>query len=135
MSENNNSSLLKKMKEFKLRDFATIFVFIGICTLLAIAKGDVFLSGGNIENIFKQIATNSILAGGMTIVLLIGGIDLSVGSVACFSSLIAAMLLQNGTNMYFAIFVGLVTGAILGTTKRHRSLHCSRYRISSSRFP
>ncbi len=115
MKQVNNSANLKKLKKFELRDFGTIFVFVGICILLAIAKGDVFLSGGNIENIFKQIATNSILAGGMTIVLLIGGIDLSVGSVACFSSLVAATLLQNGTNMYLAIFVGLVTGAILGS--------------------
>lgn len=115
MIEKSNSAMLKKVKKFELRDFATIFVFIGICIILAIAKGDVFLSGGNVENIFKQIATNSILAGGMTIVLLIGGIDLSVGSVACFSSLISAFLLQSGMNMYLAIFVGLATGAIIGT--------------------
>ncbi len=114
MSENSNSSTMK-MKKIQMRDFATIFVFIGICIILSIAKGDVFLSGGNVENIFKQIATNSILAGGMTIVLLTGGIDLSVGSVACFSSLIAAFLLRDGTNMIFAILVGLLTGAILGT--------------------
>ena len=68
MIEKSNSAMLKKVKKFELRDFATIFVFIGICIILAIAKGDVFLSGGNVENIFKQIATNSILAGGMTIV-------------------------------------------------------------------
>lgn len=113
MSEKNHSVI--KLKKFNMRDFATIFVFIGICLILSIAKGNVFLSGGNVENIFKQIATNSILAGGMTIVLLIGGIDLSVGSVACFSALISAFLLRDGTNMVLAIFVGLVTGAILGT--------------------
>ena len=112
-----NKAAAETMKKRRLetRDLVTIFVLIGLCVALAIAKGDVFLTSKNIENIFKQISTNALLAGGMTIVLLLGGIDLSVGSVACLSALITASLLQGGGNLFLSIVAGLGMGALLGT--------------------
>lgn len=115
MSEKNTA--VKRNRKLDVKDIAVILVFVGLCAIMAIAKGDIFLTGSNIENIFKQIATNAILAGGMTVVLLIGGIDLSVGSVACLSSLITTMILRasGGGNLVLAILVGLLLGAVLGT--------------------
>ncbi len=53
-----------------------------------------FLSGTNIMNLFRQNSIQGIIAVGMTMVLISGGIDLSVGSIAGFASVCCAMLLK-----------------------------------------
>lgn len=50
-----------------------------------------FLTGRNLANVVKQISINGILAVGMTVVIITGGIDLSVGSIVSLSSIVAAM--------------------------------------------
>lgn len=79
-----------------------------------------FLTTRNILNILKQASITSILAIGMTFVLLTGGIDLSVGSVTAFSSVFAAYVgveernLPLATCFAVALLVGLLCGAING---------------------
>jgi ribose/xylose/arabinose/galactoside ABC-type transport system permease subunit len=63
---------------------------------MAIARPDNFLRMGNMMNILRQTAVIGILALSMTLVLLSGGIDLSVGSVVAFSGVIAAYLAAPG---------------------------------------
>lgn len=53
-----------------------------------------FLKGRNVANIVKQISINGILAVGMTMVIITGGIDLSVGSVVALSSITAFLVRQ-----------------------------------------
>src|ERR1051325_10466134 len=55
-----------------------------------------FLSVPNLINIALSIAITGILAGGMTAVILTGGIDLSVGSVAALAGVVAAMVASSG---------------------------------------
>ena len=67
---------------------------IGLALLLVIVvffsiASEHFLSANNITNILTQITINLILAVGMTFVILIGGIDLSVGSVMAFAAIVA----------------------------------------------
>lgn len=79
-----------------------------------------FFTSRNFLNIFKQASITSILAIGMTFVLLSGGIDLSVGSVVALSSVFAAYMGLEATNsplivcFAVAILVGLACGAING---------------------
>src|SRR4051812_29917810 len=55
-----------------------------------------FLTTGNLTILLKHVAINAILAIGMTLVVLAGGIDLSVGSIAGFTGMIAGYLLTKG---------------------------------------
>ena len=54
---------------------------------------NIFLSYGNLTDVLRQVSITGLVATGMTMVILLGGIDLSVGSVMGFSTVICAMLL------------------------------------------
>lgn len=64
---------------------------------------------GNITNVARQASVTAIIACGMTIVVLSGGIDLSVGSIVALSSVIMA-----GTMLEYGLLVGLLAGIVTG---------------------
>ncbi len=71
-----------------------------------------FLTLDNLLNVLRQVAVNAILALGMTVVILKGGIDLSVGSLLAFSGALAAGLALSGLPVYLAMALGV--GAAVG---------------------
>lgn len=77
-----------------------------------------FLEVSNMLNIFKQVSITAILAAGMTLVILTGGIDLSVGSTLALSGVISVMITNAGVNPIIAMLagagIGLAAGAING---------------------
>ncbi len=73
-----------------------------------------FLSIYNILNILRQTSINSIIAAGMTFVILTGGIDLSVGSLLAFCGAVAAALIGSGQPILVVLFISLLTGAGVG---------------------
>lgn len=74
-----------------------------------------FLTAGNISNILTQIAINVCLAVGMTYVILIGGIDLSVGSVMALCAMFAATVLKiDGLPEAWAIAAAVGTSLLVG---------------------
>lgn len=73
-----------------------------------------FLSAGNIFNIWRQMSVVAILGLGMTLVILIGGIDLSVGAVLFLSAGTVAAMLQNGVPAPIAIVIALLAGTAVG---------------------
>jgi simple sugar transport system permease protein len=70
-----------------------------ICLIGALASphsssgNNIFLSYGNLTDVLRQVSITGLVATGMTMVILLGGIDLSVGSVMGFSTIVCAMLL------------------------------------------
>jgi ribose transport system permease protein len=82
-----------------------------VITLLS----DKFLTGANLWNVLRQISVNVCISVGMTLVVLMAGIDLSVGSVLAFTSVICAGFLKNGITIEsLDLFVGFtVLGAVL----------------------
>src|SRR5580692_2708201 len=70
-----------------------------ICLIGALASPhtssgrNIFLSFNNLTDVLRQVSITGLVATGMTIVILLGGIDLSVGSVMGFSTIVCAMLL------------------------------------------
>lgn len=68
----------------------------------------------NIVNIANQTAIISVVAFGMTIVMLSGGIDLSVGSIASLTAVLAALMLRAGFPSVLVIVLGLLPGATVG---------------------
>lgn len=79
-----------------------------------------FLSFENLVNVALSIAVIGILAVGMTFVILIGGIDLSIGSVVALAGVVAALVTQKtdfaGLGFAAALGIGLASGAFNGVT-------------------
>ncbi len=73
-----------------------------------------FLSWSNILTVLRQTSINAIIATGMTFAILIGGIDLSVGSVLGLCGAIAATMVSSGTNVVLAVLTALVLGTAIG---------------------
>jgi len=92
------------------------FIFIAaFVVLIAVAATltDVFFSGNNLSNLFRQIVTNGLLSLGMLIVILTGGIDLSVGPVVALTGILAAGL-QRQMPFPLAILIALAAGMLAG---------------------
>ena len=87
-----------------------LIVFIIIFSIMEPA----FISQRNIFNIILQVSILSPIAIGMTLVILTGGIDLSVGSVLAFSQAVCAGMLVAGQNMFLAVLVTILIGVGLG---------------------
>jgi ABC-type xylose transport system permease subunit len=85
----------------------------------AFATGWTFVSPENLSNLSQQVTQTGILAIGMTMVILIGGIDLSVGSMLAVSAIVLAITAERFEGMgmvgpWLAILVALGAGAALG---------------------
>ncbi|MCB5195574.1 ABC transporter permease [Deefgea salmonis] len=94
----------------KLGPFLALLV---LATGLAITSPD-FLTVGNLLNVFRQVSINALIAFGMTLVILLGGIDLSVGSILALSSVLTALMLSHGIDPVVATSVGVLAGAGMG---------------------
>lgn len=73
-----------------------------------------FLTVGNLLNLLQQASIPGVVAIGMTIVIITGGIDLSVGSVAAFAGMISAIMVSKGFPIILAILGGIALGSVLG---------------------
>jgi ribose transport system permease protein len=89
---------------------------VGIVLITSVLS-DAFLTERNMTNVMRQMVTTGLLSIGMLIVVLSGGIDLSVGSVVAFAGLLAAGLqatMPVGAAIAIALSVGVVAGAANG---------------------
>jgi ribose transport system permease protein len=103
-------------------DWRRYIIYIGfvvVFVVFAVTLGDQgFLSSNNVLNIFRQAATISIIAVGMTFVIACAEIDLSVGSIAGLASVCTAMAISHWglvAGVAAGLAVGLVVGAINGS--------------------
>ena len=90
---------------------------LGLLVLLCVALGlstNSFWTQNNITNLLRQGSMTAILAIGQTFVIITGGIDLSVGAVVGFTSVIVAWLLQAGVPLWAAIIATLAIGLAIG---------------------
>lgn len=97
-----------------IQTYMLIFIVIGLGIILSFISSN-FLTVTNLLNVVRQISVNGILAIGMTIVCLTGGIDLSVGSIVAFSGIIAAGLLRDKDYpIILIVVIAVVVGALCG---------------------
>ncbi len=93
----------------------SMFIMLGLILIVfAFLTKGVNLTPRNITNIFIQNSYILILAVGMVLVIIIGNIDLSVGSVVAFSGAISAMLYNSGMGLIPTLLLSLVIGALIG---------------------
>jgi ribose transport system permease protein len=88
---------------------AYVVLFVG----LSIASPN-FLTVDNIAVVLRQAVFVGVMAIGMTFVIGMGGIDLSVGAILGLSGVAVAALIQGGANIYLAIVLALVLGLVVG---------------------
>lgn len=101
------------MKKFEISKFQSIIGLV-IFSIIISLMNDRFMTSSNILNILRQTSINSIIAAGMTFVIITGGIDLSVGSTLALSGAVAAFLISTGTPPALALLAALLVGASIG---------------------
>jgi ribose transport system permease protein len=93
-------------------DYSFLAAFVLLLVISASAS-DVFFTQRNISNLFRQIVTNGLVSLGQLVVILTGGIDLSVGSIVSLSGILAAGLQQH-MPLSLAILIALAAGVAVG---------------------
>jgi simple sugar transport system permease protein len=115
------NKLIGKKNAFKINKdyiaiYATIALFIGLFLIGSVLYKS-FLSAQVFTNLFIDNAYLIVVAIGEAVAILTGGIDLSVGSMIAFVSMITASLLQKGVNPFLVMLIVLIVGIIFGTVQ------------------
>lgn len=97
-----------------VRDYAMYIALVVIFIMFTIATNGLFISSRNLINLVNQTGYVAVLAIGMTLILIIKHIDLSVGFVAGFTGAIAALLLMRGWNVWLVFPTVLGCGILIG---------------------
>ena len=95
------------------RRFGTILIFIGIFILASIVS-PTFLTEGNLTNVLRQVVVVSLLACGVTFIIILGHIDVSLGSVLALTGTVAASVMSLTQSLPLAIAAGLGLGMLTG---------------------
>lgn len=86
-----------------------------IISLISVAMSPTFFTPDNISNLTRQVAVVGILSVGMTMVILLAGIDLSIGSMVALTGVVLALLLQAGLPWWLSLLITLaVCGLLIG---------------------
>jgi ribose transport system permease protein len=104
---------MTQMLRFGLRDMGTLLGLVILCVIFA-SLTDVFMTKQNLINILQQSSINACIAIGMTLVIISGGIDLSVGPVAALAAVLSAAMLVAGYPIAVAIASALLVGMLCG---------------------
>ncbi|MEO8127495.1 MAG: ABC transporter permease [Bryobacteraceae bacterium] len=94
----------------RLLPFITLIVLI---VALAIASPH-FLTNTNLSSVVRQTAVINIMALGMTLIIVAGGIDLSVGAILAMGGLLGTMAMEKGYSIPVGVVVGILTGCFWG---------------------
>ncbi len=109
------STVVRRLFPGSVRERIGPFLGLAAVFVLFAAVGpSSFSSGGNLETIARQTAFVGIAAVGMTMVIIAGGIDLSVGSIIALVTVVVAALLQAGAPPVVAGIGGIIAGLLCG---------------------
>jgi ribose transport system permease protein len=103
----------REMVRIRWSDFAFVGIFV-VLILISSLVSETFFTSRNLINISRQIVTNGLISMGMLVVILTGGVDLSVGSIVALCGIMATGL-QKQMPMPAAILVALVVGIMVGS--------------------
>ncbi len=103
----------KKLIHSITNNSGILIAFIILCIFFSITS-EAFLTSANILSVLRQISINAIIALGMTLIILIRGIDLSVGSIVAVSGTFSVGLLVDGFSIPIAICISLLLAIAIG---------------------
>jgi D-xylose transport system permease protein len=121
-------SELSKRLRVNLQTYALVLALIVIWLIFYIATDGIYLSPQNFSNLFRQMTVTAILSVGMVLVIVTGNIDLSVGRLAGFISVVVAQLQANTwhhlvpdspilVTTILSVVVGLLVGTLYGVAQ------------------
>src|SRR2546422_10269281 len=96
-----------------IKRFVPFASLIALCVIIA-ALEPRFLSSGNLASVARQTAVIMVMAMGMTMVMVSGGIDLSVGSMMALAGVTGAYALAGGAPIVIGILASVAAGAVCG---------------------
>jgi ribose transport system permease protein len=110
----NTQSSLKLIKKFQ--SIFGLIAIVVLASILTVRDGEyLFLNPTNLANVVRSISENGIIAIGMTLVILVAGIDLSVGAILGLTATAAAdLLMHKHFDSLTTILIVLVIGALIG---------------------
>ena len=101
----------KNLAAYRESVLLLVILVFGLCMTFA---SPVFLNWRNIEAILLALSVEATIAIGMVILLISGGLDLSVGSTLAFAGVVTGLTLNAGVPVVLAIFLGLFAAAVVG---------------------
>ncbi|MGL4987308.1 MAG: ABC transporter permease [Treponemataceae bacterium] len=108
----------EKKKNLLKRIFAqremSVFLIIVVVVVLVTMVNPRFLQSSNIKSIAQSVSIDGLLAIGLTLALILGGIELSVGSVAAMTCVIVGFFAIQGVNIWIACFAAVAAGTGVG---------------------
>jgi ribose transport system permease protein len=96
-----------------MREAGLIVIILALCIAMSFASPH-FLTWGNFRAMLMSFSIEGIVVVGMTVLLIVGGIDLSVGSVVCFSMVVSGALFLAGLDPWTASLIGIGVSALIG---------------------
>jgi ribose transport system permease protein len=118
MSTSLSTSIEQKQQTWQssLLGSQTFWVFIAVivASIALSFATDSFATSKNLYNITRNVTFVAIIALGMTLVIITGGIDLSVGSVLCLCSMVLAVVMHAGYSIEVGIAASVATALIVG---------------------
>ncbi len=91
-----------------------VFIAVIVASIALSFATDSFATSKNLYNITRNVTFVAIIALGMTLVIITGGIDLSVGSVLCLCSMVLAVVMNAGYSIEVGIAASLITALVVG---------------------
>ncbi|MDF2941166.1 MAG: inner-rane translocator [Herbinix sp.] len=107
------SSSAKDWKKWASNNSALI-AFVALFLIAVVLQGNTFLSVNNILNILRNNSVIGIIALGMTLIIITGGIDLSVGSQLAFIGIVIITVFNSTQSIFLTIVVGIGAAVVLG---------------------
>lgn len=104
-------TMFEKVRAYPLTWIVIVALVLAVALTMA---SPYFLTSGNINNLLKQVSIVAILAAGQSMVIITGGIDLSVGSVLALSAVTIGWLIQADVDPLIATLCGLAMGTLCG---------------------
>lgn len=110
---------MKRLDKHGISKFATrygtVVFFALICATFAILRPGSFFKISNVVTVLRQISILAILGAGLTVVMITGRIDLTIGNTtSAISVLVGALMVDFGMNVWLACIIGVAAGALLG---------------------
>src|SRR6478609_7366812 len=96
-----------------MREAGLIAIILGLCVAMSFASPH-FLTLGNFRAMVMSFSVEGIVVVGMTILLIVGGIDLAVGSVVCFAMVLSGSLFLAGVDPWTASLIGIGASGVIG---------------------
>src|SRR5215467_1409641 len=112
ITDQREHSLIQRL--LSAQAFWVTLALLAMCVTMSWLQPQAFASTENFYNITRNFAFIGIMALGMTVVIVTGGIDLSVGSVMGLAAIAAGLVLQDAGPWWLAMGAGLATGVVTG---------------------